>query len=47
MKCVGIQYLEAVERLMKGNHKLKRTIHISFVPGEHMYDSPSSLKTKE
>ncbi|XP_054275221.1 aminoacylase-1 isoform X1 [Macrosteles quadrilineatus] len=36
MKCVGIQYLEAVERLMKNNQKLKRTIHILFVPDEEI-----------
>lgn len=34
MKCVGIQYLEAIDRLMKSNKKFKRTIHISFVPGK-------------
>uniref|UniRef100_A0A1B6FCZ8 N-acyl-aliphatic-L-amino acid amidohydrolase n=1 Tax=Cuerna arida TaxID=1464854 RepID=A0A1B6FCZ8_9HEMI len=36
MKCVGIQYLEAVGRLIKANQKLKRTIHVSFVPDEEI-----------
>jgi aminoacylase len=34
MKCVGIQYLEAIRRLKKAGVKLSRTLHISFVPGE-------------
>lgn len=33
MKCVAIQYLEAVRRLQAKNQRLKRTLHISFVPG--------------
>lgn len=36
MKCVGIQYLEAVRRLKLNNKKLKRTLHISFVPDEEI-----------
>ncbi|XP_070157695.1 aminoacylase-1 [Polyergus mexicanus] len=36
MKCVGIQYLEAIRRLkLKGQH-CERTIHISFVPDEEI-----------
>lgn len=33
MKCVGIQFIEAVRRLKNEGVTLKRTIHISFVPG--------------
>uniref|UniRef100_A0A1B6D3W7 N-acyl-aliphatic-L-amino acid amidohydrolase n=1 Tax=Clastoptera arizonana TaxID=38151 RepID=A0A1B6D3W7_9HEMI len=36
MKCVGIQYLEAVRKLIKAGKRLKRTIHISFVPDEEI-----------
>ncbi|XP_023727713.1 aminoacylase-1 isoform X2 [Cryptotermes secundus] len=36
MKCVGIQYLEAVRRLKSKGVQLKRTIHISFVPDEEI-----------
>lgn len=34
MKSVGIQYMEAVRRLIINKTKLKRTVHLSFVPGE-------------
>lgn len=34
MKCVGIQYIEAVRKLKEDGVRLKRTIHMSFVPGE-------------
>jgi len=34
MKCVGIQYLETVRRLQAAGQKLKRTLHLSFVPGK-------------
>lgn len=33
MKSVGIQFLEAVRRLKKEGLRLKRTVHVSFVPG--------------
>ncbi|KDR16327.1 aminoacylase-1 [Zootermopsis nevadensis] len=36
MKCVGIQYLEAVRRLKSEGVRLRRTIHISFVPDEEI-----------
>lgn len=36
MKCVGIQYLEAVRRLKSKGVRLRRTIHISFVPDEEI-----------
>ena len=34
MKCVGIQYLEAIRRLKKDGKQFLRTIHLSFVPEE-------------
>ncbi|RZF35014.1 hypothetical protein LSTR_LSTR013031 [Laodelphax striatellus] len=36
MKCVGIQYIECIRRLMRDGRKLKRTIHLSFVPDEEI-----------
>ncbi|XP_043487472.1 aminoacylase-1-like [Polistes fuscatus] len=36
MKCVGIQYLEAIRRMKMSNQRFKRTIHISFVPDEEI-----------
>lgn len=36
MKCVGIQYLEAVRRLKARKVTLKRTLHVSFVPDEEV-----------
>lgn len=36
MKCVGIQYLEAVRRLKSKGVRLRRTVHISFVPDEEI-----------
>lgn len=33
MKCVGIQYLEAIRYLKEEGVRLKRTVHVSFVPG--------------
>ncbi|KAL3853625.1 hypothetical protein ACJMK2_017156 [Sinanodonta woodiana] len=36
MKSVGIQYLEAVRKLKNEGKKLKRTIHLSFVPDEEI-----------
>ncbi|XP_044741964.1 aminoacylase-1-like [Chrysoperla carnea] len=45
MKCVGIQYLEAVKRLRKASYSLRRTIHFSFVPDEEIggYDGMQSF----
>ena len=34
MKCVGIQYLEAIRELKKKYKQLKRNIHLLFVPGK-------------
>lgn len=36
MKCVGIQYLEAIRRMKLKNECVKRTIHVSFVPDEEI-----------
>jgi len=36
MKCVGIQYLEAIRRLKKDGVTLRRTLHVSFVPDEEI-----------
>jgi len=36
MKCVGIQHLEAVRRLKNSGKRLKRTLHLSFVPDEEI-----------
>lgn len=36
MKCVGIQYLEAIRRMKQAGEHLKRTIHVSFVPDEEI-----------
>ena len=33
MKCVGVQYLEAIRRLREEGVRLKRTLHVMFVPG--------------
>ncbi|XP_034185226.1 aminoacylase-1 [Osmia lignaria lignaria] len=36
MKCVGIQYLEAIRRFKSTGQRFKRTIHVSFVPDEEI-----------
>ncbi|KAI4473417.1 hypothetical protein M0804_015363 [Polistes exclamans] len=36
MKCVGIQYLEAVRRMKMSTQRFKGTVHISFVPNEEI-----------
>ncbi|VVD03385.1 unnamed protein product [Leptidea sinapis] len=36
MKCVGIQYIEAVRKLKQQGVTLKRTLHLSFVPDEEI-----------
>ncbi|XP_058535058.1 aminoacylase-1 [Ochotona princeps] len=36
MKCVSIQYLEAVRRLKAEGHSFPRTIHMTFVPDEEI-----------
>ena len=34
MKCVGIQYLEAIRKLKAQGFVPLRNVHVSFVPGE-------------
>lgn len=36
MKCVGIQYLEAIRRLKASGFKPTRTVYLSFVPDEEI-----------
>lgn len=36
MKCVTIQYIEAIRRLKAEGHKLSRTVHLMFVPDEEV-----------
>jgi len=36
MKCVGIQYLEAIRRLMRDKRPHARTVHACFVPDEEI-----------
>lgn len=36
MKCVSIQYLEAIHRLIKRGFKPKRTVHVCFTPEEEI-----------
>ena len=36
MKSVGMAYLSAVRKLKQSTHRLKRTIHLSFVPDEEI-----------
>ena len=33
MKCVGVQYVEAMKEFKRKKIQLKRTVHICFVPG--------------
>lgn len=33
-KGIGIQYLEAIRRILANGEKLKRTVHVLFVPDE-------------
>lgn len=34
MKSVGMQYLSAIKALKDSGIRLKRTVHVSFVPGK-------------
>lgn len=36
MKCVGMQYLAAIRLLKRDNVRLKRTIHVLFMPDEEL-----------
>lgn len=33
MKCVGMQYLSAIKALKNDGIRMKRTIHVTYVPG--------------
>lgn len=44
MKCVGIQYLEAIRKLKAAKVQLKRTLHISFVPDEEIGGHDGMMK---
>lgn len=37
MKCVGIQYVEAIRKHLKEGHRFQRTIHIAFIPGRSLH----------
>lgn len=43
MKCVGIQYIEAIRRLLKQGHKFLRTIHVIFTADEET-PTPGNMK---
>ncbi|XP_048449552.1 aminoacylase-1 [Rhincodon typus] len=44
MKCVTIQYIEAIRRLKSEGKRFPRTIHLLFVPGESQRDRVSPGK---
>lgn len=46
MKSVGIQYLEAIRRLKNKGISLRRTIHVSFVPGKLIILSLNNFLTE-
>lgn len=47
MKCVGMQYLEALRVLKAQGIKLKRTVHLSFVPGtDDDWNGPEGWETQ-
>lgn len=39
MKSVGMQYLGAIKSLKSKGARLKRTVHVTYVPGKFKYDS--------
>lgn len=50
MKCVTIQFIEAVGRMREQSVKTKRTVHLSFVPHEEVGGAEGMcefVKTKE
>jgi len=50
MKCVCIQYMEAIGRIKKNNSQLKRTVHLMYVPDEEIGGADGMAKlviTKE
>ncbi|KAL0880388.1 hypothetical protein ABMA27_002825 [Loxostege sticticalis] len=44
MKSVAVQYIEAVRRLKEKGIRLKRTVHLSFVPDEEIGGGPGMAK---
>lgn len=36
MKCVGMQYIEAIRKMLSEGRRFKRTIHMTFVPDEEI-----------
>ena len=32
-KCIGVQYMEAIYRLVQKGHKFKRTVYLTYLPG--------------
>ncbi|BBN12275.1 aminoacylase [Marchantia polymorpha subsp. ruderalis] len=47
MKCVGMQYLEAIRSLKASGYKPQRSIHVSFVPDEEIGGSDGAQKFYE
>ncbi|KAM1684037.1 hypothetical protein TB2_034734 [Malus domestica] len=47
MKCVGIQYLEAIRRLKASGFKPKRSVYLSFVPDEEIGGHDGAEKLAE
>lgn len=39
MKCVGIQYIETIRKYIQDGIRLKRTLHLTFVPGKDSSNS--------
>ena len=44
MKCVCIQYLEAIGKIKNSGAKLKRTVHLLYVPDEEIGGSDGMAK---
>ncbi|KAF5285069.1 hypothetical protein FQA39_LY16758 [Lamprigera yunnana] len=44
MKCLSIEYLEAIRRLKLSEVKLRRTIHVSFAPDEEIGGAKGMMK---
>eukprot|EP00118_Oscarella_pearsei_P020597 m.224608 g.224608 ORF g.224608 m.224608 type:complete len:403 (+) comp39997_c0_seq2:129-1337(+) len=44
MKCVGIQYIEAIRRLKQNGGQMLRTIHMSFTPDEEVGSDKGMLE---
>jgi aminoacylase len=47
MKCVCIQYMEAIGRIKKNGTKLKRTVHLMYVPDEEVGGADGMAKLVE